>query len=48
MGIRTMEEANRYLQDVYMPAFNAEFMVTPYSDKSAFGVLSAKSRKKIF
>lgn len=36
MGIRTMEEANRYLQEVYMPAFNAEFMVTPYSDKSAF------------
>lgn len=36
MGIRTMNEANRYLRDVYMPAFNAEFMVTPYSDKSAF------------
>ncbi len=36
MKIRTMEEANRYLQEVYMPAFNAEFMVTPYSDKSAF------------
>ncbi len=36
MGIRTMKEANRYLRDVYMPAFNAEFMVIPYTDKSAF------------
>jgi transposase len=36
MGIRTMEEANRYLKEVYMPAFNAEFMVTPYSTQSAF------------
>ena len=36
MRIRTMEEANRYLKEFYMPAFNAEFMVMPYSDKSAF------------
>lgn len=36
MGIRTMDEANRYLKEFYMPAFNAEFMVTPYSEKSAF------------
>lgn len=31
-----MKEANRYLKDFYMPAFNAEFMVTPHSDNSAF------------
>ena len=36
LGIKTKEEANRYLKDVYMPEFNAEFMVTPYSDNSAF------------
>lgn len=36
MGIRTIDEANRYLREVYMPAFNTEFMVTPFSDKSAF------------
>lgn len=36
MGIRTMDEANRYLKEVYMPAFNTEFMVTPYSAQSAF------------
>ena len=36
MGIRTIEEANRYLKEVYMPAFNAEFKVTPYSSQSAF------------
>ena len=36
LGIRTKDEANRYLRDVYMPAFNAEFMVVPYSDNSAF------------
>lgn len=36
LGIRTMEEANRYLKEVYMPGFNAEFMVTPHSEHSAF------------
>ena len=36
LGIRTKEEANRYLKEVYMPAFNTEFMVTPYSGHSAF------------
>jgi transposase len=36
MGITTMKEANRYLKEVYMPAFNTEFMVSPYSNNSAF------------
>ena len=36
LGIRTKEEANRYLRDIYMPAFNTEFMVIPYSESSAF------------
>lgn len=36
LGITGMEEANRYLKEAYMPAFNAEFMVTPFSDNSAF------------
>jgi transposase len=36
LGITTKEEANRYLKEVYMPAFNAEFMVVPASDNSAF------------
>src|SRR3990167_1665950 len=35
-GITTMQEANQYLKEVYMPRFNAEFMVKPASDKSAF------------
>lgn len=35
-GITTMQEANRYLKEVYMPSFNAEFMVKPASKKSAF------------
>ena len=28
-GITTMEEANRYIRDNYLPAFNVEFMVEP-------------------
>jgi hypothetical protein len=36
MGIQTIEEANRYLKEVYMPAFNTEFMVKSYSEQSAF------------
>lgn len=40
MGITTKEEANRYLKEIYMPAFNAEFMVVPTSENSAFVPLS--------
>jgi hypothetical protein len=36
MGITTMEEANKYLRDVYLPAHNAEFMVPPEVVKSAY------------
>lgn len=35
-GVKTMEEANRYIQDRYLPAFNAEFMVEPTEPGSAF------------
>lgn len=35
-GITTMEEANRYIKDHYMPAFNEEFMVKAIEEGSAF------------
>ena len=35
-GITTMEKANQYLQKVYRPAFNAEFMKPATEDGSAF------------
>lgn len=36
MGITDMEAANRYLKEIYMPAFNKEFMVDPICDTTAF------------
>ena len=42
-GITTMEDANRYLREVYMPAFNAEFMEPAKDPGSAFvPLLTAK------
>jgi hypothetical protein len=35
-GITDMEAANRYLKEVYMPAFNAEFMQPAQEEGSAF------------
>jgi len=35
-GIKTKAEANEYLKNVYMPAFNAEFTVRPAEEASAF------------
>lgn len=35
-GITDMEAANRYLEEVYMPAFNAEFMQPAQEEGSAF------------
>lgn len=35
-NITTMEEANKYLAETYMPAFNAEFMVPATEKGSAF------------
>lgn len=35
-GIATMEEANRYLQEVYLPRHNERFTVKPEDDKSAY------------
>jgi hypothetical protein len=38
-GIKTMEEANRYLREVYLPRHNEEFMVKPTEEgKSAYKV----------
>lgn len=35
-GITNMEDANRYLEQVYLPRFNAEFMVKAAAEGSAF------------
>ena len=35
-GITTMEEANRYIQEVYLPAYNQEFMHTAREEGTAF------------
>jgi len=35
-GITTMQEANCYLRDVYLPAYNEEFTVAPVEKGSAF------------
>jgi len=35
-GITEMNEANKYLKEVYMPAFNAEFMVNPTLESTVF------------
>lgn len=35
-GITDMPQANRYLKEIYMPAFNAEFMVSAHESGSAF------------
>jgi hypothetical protein len=37
-GITDMEEANRYLQQTYLPAHNAEFCQPPLEEGSAFVV----------
>lgn len=35
-GITTVEEANRYITEIYIPRHNKQFCVKPASDKSAF------------
>ena len=35
-GITTIEAANRYLKEAYLPAFNAEFVVPPPAEGTAF------------
>ena len=39
LSITTMAEANRYIEEVYRPAFNEEFMQPPKEDGSAFVAL---------
>ena len=41
-GITDMEEANRYLKERFLPAFNKEFRVEPREDGSAFMPLSGQ------
>ena len=41
LGITEMEAANRYLREVYLPAFNAEFARPPREDRPAFVPLGA-------
>jgi len=36
LGITTMNEANKYIKNIYMAAFNAEFVVPATSEGSAF------------
>jgi hypothetical protein len=36
LGITTMDKANEYLKNIYMPAYNAEFTVTAAVEGSAF------------
>lgn len=35
-GIKTMEQANRYLREIYIPGHNERFSVKPKEDKSAY------------
>ena len=43
-GIADMAAANRYLSEVYRPAFNAEFRRSPAEDKSAFVAMAEIAR----
>lgn len=36
LGITTMDEANKYLKNIYMPTYNAEFTVPATTEGSAF------------
>jgi len=43
-GITTIEAANRYLAETYLPAHNARFAVTPAEEGSAFVPFAASLR----
>ena len=47
MKIKTMEEANAYLRDHYLPAYNAEFTVQALESGSAFVPVSESQVKEI-
>lgn len=46
-GITSMEAANRYLKDQFLPAFNKAFKVTPLEEGSAFVPLTGCSLEEI-
>lgn len=41
LKIKTIEEANRYLKEVFIPEYNAEFAVPIYPNRSAFKPVSS-------
>jgi transposase len=43
-GIKTMEEANEYIQEVYLPAHNARFSKAPSDPKTAYVKWTIKER----
>lgn len=43
-GIKTMEEANKYIQEVYLPAHNARFSKAPSDSKTAYVEWALKER----
>lgn len=47
-GITEMEEANRYLREVYIPFHNKKFAVSPESDQSAFMPIVGLDLKNVF
>jgi hypothetical protein len=46
-GITTIEEANRFIRDVYLPDHNRRFMVPPAEDGSAFVPLAGVALRDI-
>lgn len=47
-GIRTLERANRYLQECFLPAYNDEFARDPADPESGFAPLGAADLEAIF
>lgn len=46
-GISTIEAANKFLQETFLPAFNAKFSVQPASPANLHRVLGAKERTSL-
>jgi Helix-turn-helix domain len=47
-GIRTLARANRYLEEVFLPAFNDEFARRPAESESGFAPLGSTDLDRIF
>lgn len=46
-GISTIEEANRFLKEIFLPKFNARFSVQPASKANLHSPLSAEEKKNL-